>query len=500
MGDVALTAGTAAPSFSPSGQIWGIAKQEILFLCWALMEIALLTPLALFVMPWTRFWPAGQIALWLLLLMLLPFNLVRFLSGLQVQKKHQWRIMLMFLLLTLFITWRVMLFNPSSFLDLGWLGDLYRNFGASGSLLWTRMLIFFLLIVFTWWRGLGLVNFRADIYKVGSRLRGGILLFVPLALLPDLRTSAWGSMPFVLLFVLSGLTSIAFIRAEQVERERSGFAASLNPRWVGTIFLTSLLVVLLAALFAAVVSGEMLGLIAAWLSPVRMAVLIGTAVALATLFFLATPLFFLFDLLLIWLTQFFSSIFINFSERLGINLPSDFGAFNAFLPSPEEAAEVTGLEMPYYVTRILALLVMVGVILLVSMALTRRFRRVDAAPRMGGPIRDIGGEVMPKPTIGRRILDRLGLLRQWRTAASIRSIYRQMCQAAAGAGYARSITETPYEYLEALAKVWPDGRSESMLITDAYIRIRYGEIPESKDELEAIKQAWYELEQSTPAT
>ncbi len=239
-------------------------------------------------------------------------------------------------------------------------------------------------------------------------------------------------------------------------------------------------------------------MIADWLSPVKMAFLAGTAVVLGTVFFLATPLFFLFDLLLVWLTRIFSSIFTNFSDRLGLSLPTNLQGFESILPDPEEAAEVTGLTIPESVTRIMVIAVMLGLVLLVSLALTRRFRHAETAPRAGGPIRDFGEEAVSRPNFGQRMLQRLGFLTRWRTAASIRSIYQQMCQAAASVGYARSDTETPYEYLDTLAKVWPDDRPQSMLITEAYIRIRYGEIPETKDELEEIQEAWRMLEQSKP--
>ena len=499
MSESSIAAGSARLSSSRAWEVWGIFKQEILFLSWALMEIALLTPFALFIMRWSRFWPAGQIFLWLLCLMLLPFNLARFLSALQMLKKYQWLTVLFSLMITLLITWRVLLFSTSSFFDFGWLGDLYGNLGESGSALWTGILILFFLTVFAWWRGLGLLNLNADVHAVGLRLRVGILLFVLLALLPNSRTSPWGIMPFVLLFVLAGLTAIALIRADQIEGERSGFSASLSPRWVGTIFLTSLLVVLSAGILATAVSGDNAGLIGAWLSPVRVAFLAGTAVALSTLFFLSTPLFFLFELFLVWLTQIFSSIFINISENLNINLPANLGTLDSFLPKPEEAAEVTGFTIPDYLTRALALLAMLAVILLISMALTRRFRKSAFAPRTGKTIQELGAEDLDSPTLGRRLLQRLGLLQRWRLAASIRNIYLRMCYAAEGVGYPRSATETPYEYLETLAKVWPDGRAESLLITEAYIRIRYGEIPENKDELEEIQEAWRTLEQTKPA-
>ncbi len=68
MGDTVLASASRAAKYSRSWQVWGVAKQELLYLCWALMEIALLTPIALIFMGWARFWPPGQVALWLLLL------------------------------------------------------------------------------------------------------------------------------------------------------------------------------------------------------------------------------------------------------------------------------------------------------------------------------------------------------------------------------------------------------------------------------------------------
>ena len=80
-------------------------------------------------------------------------------------------------------------------------------------------------------------------------------------------------MPYILLFFLSSLTAISLVRAEQIESENSGYSASLSPGWVGTIFLTSILIALIAGLFAAAVSGELIQVMSEWLSPVWMAAL-----------------------------------------------------------------------------------------------------------------------------------------------------------------------------------------------------------------------------------
>ena len=96
-------------------------------------------------------------------------------------------------------------------------------------------------------------------------------------------------------------------------------------------------------------------------------------------------------------------------------------------------------------------------------------------------------------------MQRLGIARRWRTAASIRRIYGDMCRAAAAAGYPRGPAETPYEYLETIYSVWPDNQSDTALITEAYIRVRYGEIPETENELQAIRSAWQELSAIRPS-
>ena len=86
----------------------------------------------------------------------------------------------------------------------------------------------------------------------------------------------------------------------------------------------------------------------------------------------------------------------------------------------------------------------------------------------------------------------------YKRQASIRRIYRLMCRAAAAAGYPRLEAETPNEYLPTLSQVWPENAAEARLITDAFIRVRYGELPETAEELEAIRAAWRRLETTEP--
>ena len=497
MSDVVMPVPAAQSQASRSWQVWSVAKQELLYLCWALMEIALLAPVALIFMRWTRFWPAGQVAFWLLLMMLLPFNLVRFLSGLQMARKYQWRILLVVLLLTLLLTWRALLFNQYALLNFGWLAELFSNFGET-TLLWARILVLFLLLIFTWWRGLRLVQFHPNMHSIGLRLRASILLFVPIALFPRDGSGPWGFMPFVLLYFLAGLTAVSLIRAEEIEQERSGFAASLSPRWVGTIFATSLLIVSGAALFATILNDDTLSLILHWLSPVRLAIMATATVAILTTFYLMTPLLTLLGIFLTWLTALLSALFLRLGENMGLDLEGNLdNLFNIF-PAVEEESDRFGFSIPPEVSRIIVLLTMLAVVFLLVYFVTRRFRQPSAAAHSAGTVRAAGSSTLEGEGIGQRLLQRLGILRRWRTAASIRQLYQAMCDAAAAAGYTRSPSETPYEYLATLAEVWPANQPDFRLITEAYVRVRYGEIPETEEELQAIRAAWRKLEEVQP--
>jgi hypothetical protein len=163
--------------------------------------------------------------------------------------------------------------------------------------------------------------------------------------------------------------------------------------------------------------------------------------------------------------------------------------------TPTATVETTGTATGGKVG-ILAL--MLGAIVLVTLALVRLYRQATFVARESSRSELDDEQDEQESGIGRGLLERLGLLRSWRAALSIRRIYHQMCRAAEGAGYPRPEFQTPYEYLPALAEVWPGNTVASRLITNAFVKVRYGEVPESREELEAIRAAWRQLEATEP--
>lgn len=478
---------------SPSSTVWGYLRHELLYLGFALMEIALLTPIVLVILGWARYWPPFQVGLWLVLVMLLPFNLIRLMSILKLDLKRQRRLLLLGLVVTIFLSWRLLLYNESSLLDFGWMRQFFNSLGEGGNLLWTRDLSVFLVTAFAWWRGIKLSIRYPEINNVGLRLRLGGLIFLPLIIWFSSAFLENTIVPFVLLFFLSSLVVISLVRAENIEQERSGMAATLNARWFATVAAAALLIIITGGVLAALLSGESLFLMVGWLAPLWRSLQFGATVAGVTLFEITYPVLEFFALIIQWLAGIMGGILGQISA--GLRESNLFATVESpILPTPAETVEVVG---PALAGKATTAVVMIALLVLIALALARTYQKATFAARDNERSRTMA-QGDDEPGLGRRVLERLGLLRQWRAAASVRRIYKQMCRTAGAAGYPRLGTETPYEYLPTLTRVWAYNAAETQIITEAFVRVRYGEAPETEEELEVIRAAWRQLEAAEP--
>jgi hypothetical protein len=478
---------------SPTTTAWGYIRHELLFLGFALMEIAILTPVVMVIMSWARYWPAYLVSLWLLLVMVLPLNLIRLMSLAHFDVKRQRRVMIVALLLVILLSWRLLLYTSSSPFDLGWLRQFAANLAEGGNLLWTRDLSVFLVTTFMWWRGIRLAVRLPEINNVGLRLRLGGLVLLPLIVWFSSGFVAISIVPFVLMFFLAALTVVSLVRAENIEQERSGTAATLNTRWFIVVFGAALAIVFLGAVIAAFISGDSLLLVLGWLSPLWHSLQFGLTVTAVTLFEMIEPALGVFSIFVQLVSRLLAAVLSMVSNALQeANILPEQAAME--IPTPTATTEVV---VPVLAGKALTTVIMLGLIALVALALARAYLQTTFAAR-NSDRSQVDHADTDEPGLGRRMLERLGLLRQWRAAASVRRIYRLMCQAAASSGYPRLEAETPYEYIPTLARVWPEQAAESRLITEAFIRVRYGEIPETDEELEAIREAWRRLETTEP--
>ena len=80
--------------------------------------------------------------------------------------------------------------------------------------------------------------------------------------------------------------------------------------------------------------------------------------------------------------------------------------------------------------------------------------------------------------------------------ASVRQIYRQLLHWAAAGGYPRQMSQTPHEYYYALAGLLPEAQRDLDLITQQYVRTRYGASLPNEDELHRLSQTWHRVKQN----
>lgn len=86
-------------------------------------------------------------------------------------------------------------------------------------------------------------------------------------------------------------------------------------------------------------------------------------------------------------------------------------------------------------------------------------------------------------------------VRRWLAAARIRWIYSRMLRALARRNQARSAAETPLEYLRRLSDVYPRGAADLTLLTHVYQGVRYGELPETRGDIDQVEVAWDRIQQ-----
>ncbi len=476
----------SGPSIPASPQpFWQYLRLEIPIWLWTLAEVSLLVPLSYALMPWARYWPPVVLTLFIGCLMLIPFNLIRLMSLTGLSLRRQRQILFASLLFVLLLSLRSLLYEPAGLLDLSWMVAVFDHLTAAGYPFWARDLGLIGLVLYGWWRGMTLFERPTSLTWVGLQFRVRALLFAPVIILLASRRLIIDMAPFLLLFGFAQLMVVALARANDVQRQETGLAFHFQPRWLLVVSGAALIVVAAAGFIGYAVGSSGVG------NPPQEAVLLGLTVIFFTLAYLLAPILFP---LLEWLAN---SLVI--ALRPLARLISGFQGLPGFQEEPQElvAPEAGGLMAQYaaYLPAIIFLLILIGVIVLIVFLYTQVVlgREGDEGGRPAGRASAAPPD-LEKPSLWDRLRKLIPGWRDWQTARSIRRIYYQMVFAATHRGFPRETAETPFEYLATLDRLWPENRVETELITNAYVRVRYGQLPETPADLQVIFDAWLLLE------
>jgi hypothetical protein len=142
--------------------------------------------------------------------------------------------------------------------------------------------------------------------------------------------------------------------------------------------------------------------------------------------------------------------------------------------------------------------IVIGLVILAVLRVGRtiRLRRqsdkslLDDAPENLSPARGIEKESDSLGDGLARWRDRLRKGLRFLYALSVRHVYANLLRLAAHRGHKRLPAQTPYEFQAALSEALPGHRADIQLITQAYVRAHYGQVPDSRAELNRIREAW----------
>lgn len=280
-------------------------------------------------------------------------------------------------------------------------------------------------------------------------------------------------------YLLNGLVTMGATRICSVSTYRGGRIPRLGPTWLVGIF---------AAAAAVVAVGLLLGLVASSkVAHILVQVFTWILAVIATLLFVILwPLLKLLIAFLISAAEGMKNLELFNTLKSLANL---FGQVNDKVASAAEKLlpvfEFSRIAVPL---AILALLIFAALAWLRLRNLTFKSRPEEDVSVMppGSLLELIRKLAEEQKQRGFRLISPQRFL----AAARIRRIYADLLFLSSRLGAPRKASLTPLEYLPHLDQLFTSQQADLAFITDAYLKVRYGEYPEDAGEVERVAQAW----------
>lgn len=281
------------------------------------------------------------------------------------------------------------------------------------------------------------------------------------------------------LFLFFGLTAMSLARIANLTDLRGGRMPRFGSGWMASILLASLTLVGLAILIGWLASGNAVFLLASVLVVIL-------ALLTALLLLVLSPLI----LILARFIPYLAELVRQIGERLR-SLPISEQLQKLLAVFSEGLNKIVPVILAGRGIFLAAILV--GLILIIVLALNLRhiFQRL-AEEEEGSRAEPDEGEGLLK-LLARRLRNSRRRLRspaQVLAAARIRQIYRLLMLTCQKLGAPRPPSTTPLEFLPRLESLFPEEPGEVRAITGAYVKVRYGEYPETRAEVDAVEEAW----------
>jgi hypothetical protein len=368
-----------------------------------------------------------------------------------------------------------------------------RTFADMANFLPVEFVLMVILLLLVW-RGVNLVGRHIEPVIVIGGFRTGVLMFFAYGLLVPLNDNT--PLAALDIFLFSGLLAMSAARIAVLSLLRGGQAIPFSRQWVGGIVLVVGCMVGLAVAVAGIMQGE--GFIL--LSRLVAAVVYILALVLSPLVWLMMRLFY-------WIGEFlrFEELFrvlMELLNRVQTIIESLIAAIGGWMSK----LDVSGVREFISYIALSKPLVLWGTILflLVIILLTvgKHSWRTGNEPdeqEMESLLNQKNLFDLLREALRRGLekmrdeLEKMAGLRQARrlfAAARIRRIYARLMDLSTRLNTPRPESRTPLEFIPSLKQLFPGMTGELELITNAYLGVRYGELPEINEEVEKVVHAW----------
>ncbi len=466
-------------------------RREALYISLAAAEVCWVTPVFLALMGVRN--PHSPLLFWLgiLILTLGYLYFYRALVAARLALRLQQVLLVIGLVLSIALVLRFHVYAAAGLAESEFLWLPFRQLADVAAVMpstWVTAMI----LVYLWARAIHLADRSLSADSVGFSFRAGVVILVAAALLVKLFIKLDIS-GFVVAYFFFALVAVALARVEEVNRMPNSGQVSFSSFWIGSTVAAVAVLVLLGMIVAALFYGGGLDQVLKWLSPLWIA-LQAIVVGVATL--LMMLLNWVFDLLSIDLSALSQGLREAFKQlgQLLILQPS--------VPPPVGETSTRPLFLG-----LLQATITVGIPLaIILLVLLWTWRRLRQGTRRAGVDESRESllsaqalvdnlQAMLQGGLGRLselagLLGRFGPTSRFLAAVSIRRIYANLVRLATEAGYPRGKAQTPYEYLGTLYEALPDSEEEVTVITEAYVKAHYGQLPDSQLALQQIRDCW----------
>jgi hypothetical protein len=331
------------------------------------------------------------------------------------------------------------------------------------------------------WRGVSLASQSADEEICLKSLRIGLILFLLFGIFFSTAKSLSVMVSFFGGYLFCILVALSAARIGELGKLRGGKIPQINPAWILGILGCTLLIVVTALFSGWVFSFEE---ITTLITTTVIFLFVGLTMAFVMLL---SPLL----TLIVWL----ASKLPQLQE-----FPLDMESGAEYTVEEVESIITGAVNTQDWLTTIGRPLLLIGILLTIVISTIiglriRARRKHMAVEEQSSPINN-RKKMSALPNLipaSEHIKRALNLRRLW-NAARIRYVYARLLELSARLGKVRKSASTPLEFQTQLSALFPDHIDNLGIITQAYIKTRYGEVPETDLEVKKVMSAWENIQ------